>query len=388
MTSETSFSRDASTALSYSALLCFAFWNYGYGPALSLLRDELHFSYTMLGVHTAVWSIGTVMTGITFPLAARRLSRAALLWGSGALATFGTLAFVAGSTTSLTLLGGWVLGLGGTTLLATIQGILSDRHGARRDRALTEANIGAAACAVVAPLALGALAVGPLGWRVAYLLPAVGLGWLFLRYRRQPMPTPSDRRTVRRDGRLPLACWVFAGLAAGGMGVEFCLVYFGAEQLRAIGLTATTATFAMSSHFLGLLVGRLLGATATRRPGRTVPLLHLSLVTTTSGFLLFWLGTAPLAVVLGLFVAGLGIANLYPLSVALSLGAADGHEDRANSLSQLLGGLVVITAPYLLGTVADRFGLTTAFAIEPVLIAACLALLLAGLRAGSHAASR
>ncbi len=43
--------------------------------------------------------------------------------------------------------------------------------------------------------------------------------------------------------------------------------------------------------------------------------------------------------------------------------------------------MLVITAPYLLGRLADRLGLTTAFTIEPVLIGLCLLLLLAGLRA-------
>ena len=75
------------------------------------------------------------------------------------------------------------------------------------------------------------------------------------------------------------------------------------------------------------------------------------------------------------------MANLYPLSVALSLGAAPGREDQANSRTQLLGGLLVVGAPYLLGATADRLGLSTAFAIEPVLIGACLLLLVLGLRA-------
>jgi hypothetical protein len=43
--------------------------------------------------------------------------------------------------------------------------------------------------------------------------------------------------------------------------------------------------------------------------------------------------------------------------------------------------LLVITAPYTLGSLADRLGLTAAFAIEPVLIALCLLLMVAGLRA-------
>jgi MFS family permease len=381
------FHRDAPTVLGYAALSCFAFWVYGYGPALALLRGELHFSYTLLGVYTAAWSAGTVLTGATFSAAARRLSRATLLWGSALLAAGGAGLFLLGSGIAPTLAGAAILGLGGTTLLTVNQGILSDRHGGQRGRALVEANVGAAACAVVAPLALGALAVaGPAGWRVAFALPVVGLAGLYLRYRRQPLPTAPAHRGNRPTGRLPLACRLFAGLAAASMAVEFCLVYFGAEQLKVTGLSTAAAVTAMSGHYLGLLVGRVGGAIATRRSARTVPLLYASLATTAGGFLLFWITASPAVAVLGLLLAGLGIANLYPLSLALSLGAAPGREDQANSRSQLLGGLLVIVAPYLLGSLADHLGLATAFSVEPVLIGLCLLLMLTGLRAGHRPA--
>jgi hypothetical protein len=55
---------------------------------------------------------------------------------------------------------------------------------------------------------------------------------------------------------------------------------------------------------------------------------------------------SPAVAVIGLFVAGLGVANLYPLAVALSLAAAPGREDQVNSLSQLFGGLLLIGALY------------------------------------------
>jgi hypothetical protein len=42
--------------------------------------------------------------------------------------------------------------------------------------------------------------------------------------------------------------------------------------------------------------------------------------------------------------------------------------------------VLVVAAPYLLGTLADHLGLHTAFTVEPVLIGACALLLLAGLR--------
>jgi len=79
----------------------------------------------------------------------------------------------------------------------------------------------------------------------------------------------------------------------------------------------------------------------------------------------------------GLFITGLGIANLFPLSLALTLAAAPGRTDAANARAQLLGGLVVIAAPFLLGSLADNLGLTAAFGTVLPLIALCAALLLA-----------
>src|SRR3954463_10422272 len=83
------FRRDDATVLAYAGITFFAFWNYAYGPSLALLRDERHFSYTLLGVYTAAWSTGTVVTGLLFARVARRLSRRALVWSSAMVATVG-----------------------------------------------------------------------------------------------------------------------------------------------------------------------------------------------------------------------------------------------------------------------------------------------------------
>lgn len=366
--------------LSYAALACYTFWLYAFGPALALLREQWHFSYTVLGVYSALWSVGAAVSGAGFAPAARLLPRAVLLWFSALATVVGAGLFALGPGIAPTLAGAGVLGVAGTTLLTVLQAVLSDRHGPRRDRALAEANVGAGVCAVLAPLALGALAAGPVGWRAAFGVPALALGSLYLRYRRQPLPAPDGHPDAARSGRLPLACWLFAALTATGVAVEFCLVYFGTERLAGTGLSTAVAATALSSNYLGMLGGRVAGAVLTRRPGRTARLLAASLVITAAGFLLFWLTGEPALAVLGLFVCGIGIANLYPLSLALTLGAAHRREDRANARTQLLGGLVTAAAPYLLGTLADRHGLITAFAVEPVLIGVCCVLLLAGLR--------
>ncbi len=86
----------------------------------------------------------------------------------------------------------------------------------------------------------------------------------------------------------------------------------------------------------------------------------------------------------GLFICGLGVANLFPLSLALTLAAAPGHTDAVNARTQLLGGILVISTPLVLGKLADSLGLTAAFTVEPLLIVTSALLLLAGLRSSNH----
>ena len=331
--------------LCYGALAAYAFWLYAFGPALALLRAELNLSYAMVGVYSALWSGGALLAGATFAAAARRLSRAGLLWCSAAAASAGAGLFTAHAV-AVTLLGAALLGFAGTTLLTSTQAILSDRHGERRERALIETNVGAAGCAVLAPLLLGLLQGTPAGWRVAMGFPVLLLAGLYLRYRHQPLPTAPAGPSASGWAQLPASCWLLASLVAVGIAVEFCVVYFGAELLTTIGLRTAAAATAMSGFYLGILASRIGGAWLIRRAGRTVVL--LGAIAGRHGrrirALLALRPARPGHRRAGC-VCGLGVANLYPLSLALTLAAAPGNGDTANARTQLLGGALVIAAP-------------------------------------------
>ncbi len=372
------FVRAAPTRLGYGTIAAYAYWLYAFGPALSLLRGELHLSYTVIGVFSALWSGGAALSGAIFAPLVRRAGRRLTLWISATVASAGAGLFGLTHTVALGLVGAALLGLAGTTLLSVAQSVLADEHGDRRDRALVEANVAAAGCAVVAPLLLGALAVTPLGWRWNFALPALAFAGLALLYRRLPLsvaPHPDGHVTGGR-GSLSARCRVAVVLVALGIAAEFCMIYFGAEQVQSTGLSAASAATALGALYGGILAGRVAGAALTARPGRTVVLLWASLALTMIGFLGFWLTDRPVVAVVGLLVAGVGIANLYPLSLALALAAAGGHTDAANALTQLTGGIAVVVAPYLLGTLADHSGLHAAFGVELVLIVASAVLLL------------
>ncbi len=377
------FRRDRPTWLCYGALSAYAFWLYGFGPALALLQTELRFSYTLVGVYSALWAAGAAGAGAGFAGLARRTGRTSLLWGAALAVSAGTVTFVAADQVVLTMLGALVMGVAGTTIQLLTQSALSDHHGPGREQALVESNIGAGACAVTAPVLLGLLAATPAGWRTGMTLPALALGGLYLAYRREPLPPPAPLPRESAPGHLPLACWLLAALTAVGIAVEFCLVYFGAELLTRTGLAAGAAATAMSGFYLGILAGRIAGARLTRHQGRAATLVWASLAVTGCGFCIFWLSGQPIPAVAGLFICGTGVANLFPLSLALTLAAAPGRTDAANARAQILGGIVVIVAPLLLGALADHLGLMLAFGTEPLLAAACCLLLFTGMRMNS-----
>ncbi|MBU3066395.1 MFS transporter [Nocardia sp. NEAU-G5] len=376
------FIRDRMTVLSYSVLGAYTFWLYAFGPALSLLRAEFGFSYTMISVYSALWAAGSIVAGLVFPALAARVERRALLWSSVLVTTCGAALFTLYHGTTPTLIAALVMGWAGTTVQTTTQSVLADRHGPRRDTAFVESNIGAGAAAVLAPLALGILQSTPATWRTGMAVPAVGMVVLYLLYRRESFPAVAPPAVVRagrnRQSALPWRCRLLCVLVAVGIGVEFCVVYFGAELLSATTHLATSvAATAMTAFYAGILVGRIAGARLTRRPGRTTVLVVWSLAITLAGLLTLLLSTTAALAVIGLFATGLGIANQFPLVLALALTAAPHRTDAANAHAQLLGGVVVLASPFLLGIIADHTGLIAGFAIAPVLTAASALCLIA-----------
>jgi fucose permease len=74
----------------------------------------------------------------------------------------------------------------------------------------------------------------------------------------------------------------------------------------------------------------------------------------------------------GLFVLGLGVALLYPLTLGLAMGAAGTRADTASARAALAGALGILVTPALLGGVADKVGLRLAHLIVPGLVLVAL----------------
>ncbi|MGQ9851743.1 MAG: MFS transporter [Aggregatilineaceae bacterium] len=386
------FQRDRFTWLAYLMLAYFAYQQAALGPLMPFLRDELKLNYTITGLHLSAFALGMTLAGATGDALVRRWGRRRVFWGGGAGMAAGALAFVLGHHPALTIAAALLMGAPGTLLMITVQATLSDRHGTRRAVALTEANIAASLSAGLAPLCVGTLQRAEVGWRGALLLGACGWATLTWRGWRVPIPprnvSAAAGSSSGRVARLPGLFWAYWLVVFLSVSAEWSTIFWGADFLEtSVGLRKVDAATLMSVFFGAILLGRILGSRLARR----IPLSTLlpgAALLAWGGFLPFWL--APLAPlnVAGLFVAGLGIANLFPLTLAAASGSVAPHQvDAASSRITLAAGLAILITPQVLGTLADHTGIKSAYAVVGGFLGVAIVAILVANRFAQRSAS-
>lgn len=375
------FTRDRLTWLAYLALGYYAYLLNGLGPATPFLRNDLGLSYTLSSLHFSAFAAGILVAGASSSAITRAIGRRRTFWlGAWGMAA-GTLLLLIGRHPAVTIAGALSMGTLGSLLLVTIPAALADHHGQHRPIAITEANVVASLVSSLAPAAIGFFAAAGPGWRTALLLPLGAVLALTALFRGEPMPNalPAADADAPRGG-LPRGYWLLWSVLTLSVAAEFCMVFWSAAFLEAeVGLPRSGAALATSVFLGGLVVGRLAGSRLVRRIASRRLVLG-ALGVSLGGFLLFWLGGAPLPAVVGLALTGLGIANLYPLVLSLAVGAAPGQTDLASARASLASGVAILALPLLLGGLADLLSLRAAYGIVPLLLALAALLLSAGRR--------
>jgi MFS family permease len=378
-TAAVTFVRDQRTWAAYLLLGLFAYIETSIGPVMPFLRAELGLSYAVASLHFSAFAIGAIISGLVGERVVRRIGRTAALWGGIAGMSAGALLIAFSPVVAGTILGAFIMGLIGTISLMANQAVLADIHGAQRTIALAESNVAATTCAVLAPLIVGALAASGLGWPLALVLTApwaLGL-WLVFRQVRFPEVQPVEA-AEHGSMTLPAAFWVLAAVLFLVSSVEWCMAYWGAEFLASVvGLEPALAAAAMTLFFVAMAGGRFIGSRLAWRFA-SAHLLYAALVIALAGFLLFWLAPGAALSLVGLFVAGLGIANFYPLTVGVATGAVPELIDTATARLAVAGGSALLLAPLVVGAIADLVGMRWGFGIvAPLLVAAFACLVMA-----------
>ncbi|MFI6151505.1 MFS transporter [Kitasatospora sp. NPDC051170] len=380
------FRRDRLTAAAYSGLAVFAYLLYALGPVLPLLRQDLRLSYQTMSLHSTAFAAGAVVTNLVFERLRGRFGYRRLFWPAACALALGGALLATGADVAVTLAAATVGGIGGSLLQTTALAALAEHHGELRERALLEANAGASATALLAPLVIGALQAFGAAWNWSLLLPALAVAALYALLRTEPLRpgvgpgvgTGPQRQQAQEDGggRLPGAFWILGTLCAVVVATEFCVVFYGSPLLSDItDLTDHQAATLMALFYGGTLLGRLAGSRLTGTRWPTPRLVLATLAVTGAGVLALWTAATTWMALAGLFVSGLGIANLFPLTLALAVGAAPGRTGRATANVQLLVGAAIMLAPLLLGSLSDRLGIRSAFSVAGALVLLAVLLL-------------
>jgi len=378
--------RDRTTWILYASLAIYGYVLYGLGPALDALRGELDVSRGAIGLAGSAFALGAVLTALGAPPVLARVGhgtilRAGLL-GLGA----GTVMLVVAGPLATVIGAAFVMGIAGTSALVVVPLVVEARQPEARAAALSEANVGAAAAGVLAPVAVGAAILLGAGWPAGALLVLAAIAAVILVGRAGDFdgpPAPDTRPEAA--GRLPRGFWRWWSVIVLVVGVEFCIAFWATDFLREeAGVGRGAASAALGLFVGGMATGRFVGGrlAVARDPRR---LLIGALALTAAGFALFWSTGTAVASLAGLAVTGLGVAMLFPLSLSFAMASAPGLSEKASARASLAGGVAVLVAPYALATLADLIGVRPGFLIVPALLAAALTLTLRG---GAEAMAR
>jgi fucose permease len=370
--SEPHFTRRRVTWLLYVLVGYFGYLESLLGPIMPFIRAEQGYSYTLASLHFSGFALGSLLAGLTSDHIARALGRRAALWGGGLAMLGGATLLAVGDTEAATLPGTLLMGGGGFLVLVMTQAALADHHPRWSAVAITESNVAASACSIGAALAVGAFAASPAGWRAALIPPAAVLLCAWVAWRGQDLGVARASAPERARQGMPRRFWALWIVLFAGVSVEWCMAYWAPDYLENKLLwTRPAAAAALSVHFAAMLLGRVVGSRIARRiePGR---LLVATLGLALAGFLAFWLTGLTWTVLGGLFITGLGVASIYPVSVSLGIATTPGRTDTAAARLGVAGAAALLLSPFALGAVADRLGISDAYGVV-------LPLLLAGL---------
>jgi predicted MFS family arabinose efflux permease len=116
------------------------------------------------------------------------------------------------------------------------------------------------------------------------------------------------------------------------------------------------------------VVGRTLGSRLARRHD-PAKLLAVALAVTAVGFAVLWPSSTPAAELAGLSLLGVGLGNLFPMGLSVTVSLAPNRAALASARAVAMTSLAVLVAPLTVGTLADATSLRAALAVVPVVLA-------------------
>jgi fucose permease len=364
------FHRDRFTWLAYLSLAFYGYFLNVLGPVTPFIKDELQLSYTVSSFHFTAFAIGILLIGVGGHLVIQRIGHRRSLW----LGLFGmslsALLLLIGKNPVITIGASFLMGLIGSLVFAIVPAALSDQHGEMKAVALSEANVIASLFATSAPLLVGwfAHSMGNWRWALGIMVCIPILMFVGLAKNSSPVASSMTSEMTSVNQSLPSLFWIYWMGIVLGVSVEFCMVFWSANYMeQVLGLSKANAAQAVSLFLGAMIIGRILGSRLVQRFS-TRAVVTISILIAGVGFLLFWRAENSFLGLSGLFITGLGVANLYPLILSLAISAADGNTVEAGARATLASGTAILVLPLALGRLADAIGIHSAYGVVLILL--------------------
>jgi hypothetical protein len=335
------------------------------GACLVLLARDLDRPPEELVWLSSSFGFGLLLMGAAGPVLLRRGPRP-VLRGSALVAAGGSALLATGPTAALAAAGALLLGTGAAGLVMVTPALL---RGPAVGSQLSQVNAVSSVCGILGPLAVGVLDAQLGSGRLALLLavpPLLALaalaGWAA-----RPSPAAPDVPAPRPAARRVVTAWAAVVL---GVSIEFCFTIWAAARLQDAGLAAGPAGAAAVAFLLGMAAGRYV---APWLISRGFPVVPVGCAVVVAGTLAVAVPNAPVPVVAGLAVAGLGTAAFYPVTLARLVRVPGMSVVRGPAFGALASGTAVLVAPVVLAALGAALDLRAAYLLAVLPLAAALA---------------
>jgi MFS family permease len=358
---------------SYLAIAAVGYVIYGVGAITPYLRTQLGLSDALVGLHSSALALGLILAGAVAASLDRRFGELRVRAGAIVGLAVAIAALALAPALVVTLSAALLVGLGAGTLLGYANADLGRPGGRLAHLRVVRANVWAMVSAFVCPVALSGAAFAGLPWSLG-LAPAVALlAIVGAELRAGQGAGAAPQRSAA--GRLPRGYWLTWAFLVAAIAVEFSIVFWGATLVERRTGAPTPVAILLGGLFLaGMFVGRSVQSFGVGTGGDLRRAAAIGVGLAGIGAALAWVSTVPLLSGAALFLAGLGVAGLYPLGVAAALAAAPGQLTLAGTRLTLASGIAILAAPVALGIAADATSVPVAWGLVVVVALVALAL--------------
>ena len=342
----------------------------GFGPAQSLLREDQGTSLTIAGLHGTAMGVASIFAGWANPRIAHRFGRSKSSWIGLSIFIAGLTLFVISPPVYITIPATLITGFGVSVVINSMLTKMSAHYGKSAEVAIPQANGVASVGFVIGTALIGTIAIAfPDFWRLGLLLalPVTIILFLLGRERDEEDHVPDEEGP--QGGKLSLNFWIaWCGFVAC-ISSEFATSFWAAALLEErVGSKAAISTVAIVALGTGMGIGRWYGGLLLKNLKLDTQLLSV-IAMQFVGFLGFWLSHSMVISLVCLFAVGLGISMQFALSSIRLIGLSDGRPDLAIGRASLAAGTAIAGAPFLLGILGDKFGISRGYIMVFVLIA-------------------